>query len=1541
MKEYKDISSLKGKRGNADQTAYVQEQEIPASEQLTAEEFVEMVVQPIMDLQENMEELDGRAVKGLRQNNVLFSPGEDGIIELPSADTTVSLGYRGDASSPVVSIDGRLSVQLQAISTQNSQPTYETVDVEIYTAEAGSTTFTRKGGFQLQAVSAGSTSWTKVDISEYLSNGTQQVRLVGTGAITGVKGYLLLSSVTISTFSLTFATAWNEVQTGSIRLAYYIGGAISKSLYVRIDGLMMINGKSLGTAVYNQTPYTEGLEITDSRVCTHGTHTIEAWMTASDDETKRTETVRNEIFFQADMAVSTPYILVNNLIEKTQPYVSARVFDYCVFQNGATTVPVIVKATSADGATTILEQNLGNVPVGALRSYTNSFNVSSTEATIPVYLYFYTETGGVRTLLRDGYSLIQLDNSSNFAPTAMQSTGFILNPQNRSNNEADPATVINDNTKAVVPSTFENFNFVNDGYIDGVLRIPAGRRVRIGYDAFSQLRASSSTSSMTMELDFKVSNLKDYDAESDTILSIGGDMPSDGRILGLRMLPLKAHLLTQNRRSINVQDVQWKEDERIHMTVNIVHNLANKGRNYVRIFVNSIINREFEYTNDVFSDGEDTDIVIGSDSADIDIHGILVYKQALSSQQVQQNHKSLLPTAEEKTTYQKRNDILGDDNTVNFDKVQQCGYNTLRFIADSTSKNLLANYLNQGNNCTTGTVEMLVRNADGTLNWRYCQRITHCKQKGQGTSSMTYWLWNLTFTATASSQRYVMNASYEWVLDESVSGEDCYFVFPNGLSSRGDIRGLKNVAKANWASSMQSHKMGWCNLYTDLWWKCIGNTAINQVSGYENCRKSVTQLPFFFFADGADGCVFSNLMTFGPGKYDKLCWGTKAPSQHYIVNGKAASMFTALEGSANGRPLAERKVPWITDEVFYYLNRSNGNDTKNETLVYNNEENFDVDKSVNNVYDKGLDSEYEIPKGFTPVPGSAVLWKETEDTEYDTTDIYRCAGGNTIKYFRRACNNDYLHCHRLRFVSGTADTLRARQDLDTDYQYWVTQANGSNQAYDLFRWNPITSSWVNAGAALDPASDDGYRRLNLMEQCTPWLTEYGIQYGTSDPNTLNEAFIRARVQHYAGVSGLYYDEPGFDFDQAFRKFGALKDNWCKNTYESLMPNGLISPDSDDNDTSGDLDNVGASKCPYFAEEHDRCDGEGNFDRNGTNTYWNSETNLRWCLREEARGNEISAMLQTMMNAMADDGGSVMGEMEKYFFSTQRYFPATVYNEQARLLYEAAAVALAAGTYTNAIDPLSQNLGDHLQSELEFWTKRTAYLGSWCRYSGFANKAGTGTFSFRSGRQNARYRFTVKAHQAIYPGIMVDGSVSAIARHRMLPGETYTMDEVTVGTQDITCFLCGIDYYTSIGDLTGMSINSDVLNVVGRRLTEFRADGTDGSFCPKGITYAAAKLKDIRLTNVATISGVPNLSACVNLEHLDLRGNSGVTGFMLPDAAPIAYMYLPRNLTSLYVNRLISIRGFSMQGVDYMRSIEVVQSSDAVAHNVYELLSSIS
>nr|DAR62332.1 MAG TPA: hypothetical protein [Bacteriophage sp.] len=59
--------------------------------------------------------------------------------------------------------------------------------------------------------------------------------------------------------------------------------------------------------------------------------------------------------------------------------------------------------------------------------------------------------------------IITVDNSKSFTPA--QGTNFLINPKIRNNNEVHPDTIINEKNSTVVPSTFTNFDFINNGWI--------------------------------------------------------------------------------------------------------------------------------------------------------------------------------------------------------------------------------------------------------------------------------------------------------------------------------------------------------------------------------------------------------------------------------------------------------------------------------------------------------------------------------------------------------------------------------------------------------------------------------------------------------------------------------------------------------------------------------------------------------------------------------------------------------------------------------------------------------------------------------------------------------------------------------------------------------------------------------------------------------------------------------------------------------------------------------------------------------------------
>jgi hypothetical protein len=128
------------------------------------------------------------------------------------------------------------------------------------------------------------------------------------------------------------------------------------------------------------------------------------------------------------------------------------------------------------------------------------------------------------------------------------------------------------------------------------------------------------------------------------------------------------------------------------------------------------------------------------------------------------------------------------------------------------------------------------------------------------------------------------------------------------------MKHTKLVGKINFASSMQSHKIGACKLYDDAYKKNIGENSL-----YSGGRKAVQEEPFLYFYYETDREDVSNIeyaellqndnkikfagfQTFGPGKGDDACSG---------YDEDLTPEYLMLEGGENSEPTVNFRVPWM------------------------------------------------------------------------------------------------------------------------------------------------------------------------------------------------------------------------------------------------------------------------------------------------------------------------------------------------------------------------------------------------------------------------------------------------------------------------------------------------------------------------------------------------------------------------------------------------------------------------------------------------------
>lgn len=1041
------------------------------------------------------------------------------IPDMSSTTASYVLNLVSGAANYIVSTDGSVVLPLRFVSVLYSPIDQSTTDsgeagtLTIQTRSSSTASWVTRGTMPMQSLSKDSTDYTMVDISGYLSNGEQQVRCIVKGETSDASTNYVTLTVVKTALTLSFANDWwNPIRSAAITPAYYINGAVEKTLNLVIDGKRTVTSY-IGTTTYTDTPF-GNVTVTDSAsesnpVCTQGIHTIEAWLSVDKNGVHvESDHVTSRVLIILDDTQTERYVILNDLATEAVNWTEATLFTYAVYSSDGGTLPLEFVMTDYNGTETYATYPMGDVAEGVKNIFATMLEIESS----------YTEFS-VRLQIRSGDELLEtltlsIDNSQNFAPT--EGADFILNPKLRSNQESNPATVVNAVTGETVAAEFNGFGFVNDGYVtddngNKCLRVLAGDSLHItGYEAFSGFMGDSHTASLTMEFDFAVRNVTNEDEPILRMCSYNNGIP-----VGWEMKPLDAMFGTLGLQVRLDQDIAWSEGVRTHVVVNIVHNLANSGLNYIRIFVNGIINREMSYlATDTFvqydASGVKTSggIHIGAGQAEIDIYGIRILKKALSSSNVMQDRSAALPTSEEKRAFREANDIMYN-GVINYE-MARLKYNTLLWKYNSRQPSTrLATY---------GDVKKQLQYGDLVVNIvgdsKRSGTMFGVNTQGQGTSSMSYWKWNQRFQFDDGG--YFVNE-----LGETFPAERWQLMEGMPYSYRND-------AKLNWASSMQSHKLGATALFHDCWKKIINRNTLldteggqdftNTDGGYADCRVAVRQLPFMMFVqkDESSEPEFYGLYTMGPGKGDKPTFG---------YDKDTFPDYTMLEGCDNNKALVMHRVPWD--------NNVTGSQA-DEKWSYNGEESWEI--SI----------------------GSGNLWGE----------------------FKDAFNFVYMHHTDIHPYIGTLADLKADADADQNKDYWVTYADSNAAKYDLFRYDIVDKAWVPCGM--------NKTTLNLATQCAASYTPGGTDYDAINAGFIAAriAMFKASADTHFDIQDFIYCM------MFLRIVAATDNRGKNTYLYKIKAGDPIRCFQDDLDSIKPTDNVGRKTKPYHIEEHDtNADGQ--------------------------------------------------------------------------------------------------------------------------------------------------------------------------------------------------------------------------------------------------------------------------------------------------------------------------------------------------------------
>lgn len=1089
-------------------------------------------------------------------------------------------------------------------------------------------------------------------------------------------------------------------------------------------------------------------------------------------------------------------------------------------------------------------------------------------------------------------------------------------------------------TKEVLDKVISPDGLITDDALT-VFRLSAGNYPNniINLDLSDQL----TNQGFTFELDFKSYNISD---ETKPLLKLG------------RFILYPTELNWQYG-NVDVTQVDttakssiFQSDTRTHILIEVVPNfkaparevptevkkIANKTTNLVRIFINGGIDRlyKYDYLTDFQYDG--FNLEVSPESADLDIYGLRIYNRALTLKEIENNYISTMSSVTEKSKFQQLNDLVAtdanNDTYISYNKVKSL-YNTLVYIMPNTHKyphqfNLVKGvsiknctvFINYVNSIATDESHVL---SEAQIN-RCSGRFTNAAISGQGTSAMKYYWYNIQM----KNPIFTSQGCYNEELDEYVEPTDDnpnkyqynseYYYMPEDKDCAIGIQ--KSCGKFNYASSMQSHKIGAVRAFHDLWDACVDKSDFTpeEIKGRKACLED-TFIAFYVETDLKDvsnyklsdlaqlddsKIMFAGFQTWGSAKGDKNTFGySKKTTPEYIL----------LEGAENNGELCNWLAPWSPSIVTL-----SGETWKTQQLVVNEgvtsyvlSDSFDVDFGLDSSDDKG--------------------------------NTMSADGQKTLNKFIEAYNFVYMHTINLLPYKETYSLNDPRNtSLDITKKYYITSINYQDNTYfkgaqwDVFRYDKYSMLWVPAG--LPVLNSDGFQKLstvrsayntNVYEYETFNLKKFHEQLGTSGVENIN-TYIEDLKTDFKNKFGTYFHVDDIIYHQAFIRLFAGTDNRAKNTYFKLFNKDCkIQLLQDDMDTILATDNRGLQKKPYFLLEP-------SLESDKTYKQMWGGSSAFFELVDITYKDKIDDMLSTMLLQMkfGSAESSLDTWMTQYFYYVQRYYPAVTYNYVSRLAYECAQIFFdnqkeAGVTWiNNGQTPVSQEHGSCLESEIAFMRKRLTMFLSQARIATFGREGAGIPIKVKEDIQDPQtYKVRITPYQYLYLGYLV-GSVSNLyVTNRVSAGETV---EVTISlTNDASYYVLGGNYIQRFDNFNQVLFNQGDYSLSAPKLLEFSANtGSDKLplFQPPSLTLNCNVLEKLDLTNVRSLTTI-NLDSkhTPKLKEVILTGTNIAT-VALPTGSRLTKIHYPAALTSLVITNNEGLQEVRFESLNNLETVDI-------------------
>ena len=1315
----------------------------------------------------------------------------------------------------------------------------ESISYTIEVATGGSAFTQVTQGYLLAGASA------RFDVRRFLVAGSSTlIRIRATGDLTGLTATLTynyaLTSMAIAPANFTWYTPF--IQGSNYALGgLTITGNLEKTLYVKVSSSTLsytkVYTKALGTQTWTTTPFS----YIDMQFPTTGTgvYTVEIWLDADGLESEHLK--YNIMCVSSADQYSARLVTMTNVASEAVNYADNKLFSYAIYnKGGATGDPTIILTKTEGGSTsTFYSDTLEGVTTAAAHDFTTSIEIASSSSDVSI--------GARLTYGNEQSANFVLDNSASFPATS--GATFYMNPASRSNSQTNYLKVVNEATSTAVAASWTNMAWADgtDGWtIDGdgrkCLRLPATTKCTVT----GLTPMSSFGTAKTLEFTFKAENAADYNEPIITIC----DSPTSGGFRGIKILPDKIIVHSRDKQNDLVQSYPFQDEKTIHLVVTIQKNYNVTYGNLCKIYANGVGVCSFAFTgtDNWTNDGY---LIMGSDTADLYVYGFRQYESGFGSADAFRNFLASLPDLdtkrEENANYYK---VLNDGEQIDYDVIKDTE-NTMviemlngaelpqyGFDKEYSAKcNMWLNIFNEIDG---------IDPADRKLTGAYLNQ----KIEGQGTTSMNYYRWNL-----------------RWKMDDDY-----------------DIR---ITAKKNYASSMQSHKMGATALYNDVYEKLglsngsTGRVAVYQypVYGFLKKLKEGTTNQYYY--------EFIGLFTVGPDKGDKKTFGFKDSGlKDTVIN---------LEGTDHNPAGVGFDYPW--SQLKYIAD--------NEAF-------------------------------------GAALADGTYEKAYE---VGNCGKAETEAEIQAYLNQEFAPAYNVVFENSTMiigtdtplSTINANvtawglnKDADghlySRYMVWI------DGDYTLYYLNKATNKYTSTGINLK--TQNGTPSGSTIEAKNEWF------------KTQRRARFKANMENYWDLEDLLFHDV---FLLIIAASDNLKKNFYPQKFAKLADGGRWGFRQDDLDSILRTDNQAHQTKGYSVEQFDWTDDNKTaYVFKGEDSALHHL--LYECYPDEVRqmGYRILDAMASLSDTGTNAIDKLMGCFEKYFFGkAQDYFTKSAYNADAVYSYEDAWPPYNSGEYSVDVHPLEQSLGGNEESERGWLWLRMIYCMSMFRYGTFVTYTDTslGRITYRP--QYAQ-SFTLTPAIDLYPTILPGQGTGVRSSERIKAGKSITLPAIGGGNTNV--YIPASDYIRDIGDLRTLAVDSaaGAMSVAGKRLQKLKLGDSNASTVTStltGLTIGSCpSLTEIDARNVAGLTETIDLTNCPRIEKAYF-GGTDVKGVIVPSGAKITTLQLGNSTTTITLVNLprLTSSGFTygtLANVEYLRVEKTGFDEFKVLRDLYNLDGSV-